>query len=474
VANSPLAHLFDEFNWRERKEVDAVVRSVQLWVMEQGLPRTLDLLADEILPHCSRRDARRLEQLVELAHEFSSPSVTRFGGFIDFVSVRKVEDTMQTAVRVMTVHQSKGLEFDAVFLPELDGALDRSFRSRTLTYRDSPMSAPSRVSMYPRSAIRALDPRLGEMHAQGQSGGVQEELSVLYVALTRARQALYLFVDRPKDPTRYSATAAGFIRASLGDALQEEGGDVAFQIGDPDWFKMKPLTRGIGQEMEEPLSPVLEFTTGLQRRRGLPRKAPSSEEGGGLDIIDILTRDSTCGVQAASRGTMLHLLFEQIGWIEEFQIDESALTTLLQERGAASHDAKLCVEEFQQMIQKDGVREFLLKSKFTVSQESELTVEQELPFAVREGDTLITGVIDRLVLSWREGQIQQAHIIDFKSDQLSSEANASDWLREKENFYLPQLSGYAAAVQSLYGIEKDRVSATLLFVTEGVATQVQV
>jgi len=62
----------------------------------------------------------------------------------------------QTAVQLMTVHASKGLEFDVVFLTGLEEGL-----------------FPHQNSLY-------------------ADGGVEEERRLMYVAVTRAKKRLYL------------------------------------------------------------------------------------------------------------------------------------------------------------------------------------------------------------------------------------------------------------------------------------------
>jgi DNA helicase-2/ATP-dependent DNA helicase PcrA len=75
------------------------------------------------------------------------------------------------AIHVMTIHQSKGLEFDAVFVPSLvEGRLPQSGRS-------------------PRFELPAtvLEPLV-----RGREDVIAEERRLLYVAMTRARQRLYV------------------------------------------------------------------------------------------------------------------------------------------------------------------------------------------------------------------------------------------------------------------------------------------
>ncbi len=75
------------------------------------------------------------------------------------------------AVQVMTIHQSKGLEFEAVFVPSLvEGRLPQSNRS-------------------PRFE---LPPSVLEPLVRGREDVIAEERRLLYVAMTRARSRLYL------------------------------------------------------------------------------------------------------------------------------------------------------------------------------------------------------------------------------------------------------------------------------------------
>jgi DNA helicase II / ATP-dependent DNA helicase PcrA len=140
------------------------VRDLFFELMEQsGYPATANVskFADEIAEFCEGSadhslDAfmRRLE-LVLLSGEDEEPAPAE----------------LADAVQVMTIHQSKGLEFDTVFVPSLvEGRLPQSARS-------------------PRFG---LPPAVLEPLVRGREDVIAEERRLLYVAMTRARRRLYL------------------------------------------------------------------------------------------------------------------------------------------------------------------------------------------------------------------------------------------------------------------------------------------
>ena len=79
-----------------------------------------------------------------------------------------------------------------------------------------------------------------------------------------------------------------------------------------------------------------------------------------------------------------------------------------------------------------------------------LVVARERRFAVREGDVLVSGSLDRLV-TWQaaDGRVLAADVIDFKTDRASDESQ----LDERVEFYRPQVLAYRRAVERLYGLD---------------------
>ncbi len=121
--------------------------------------------------------ARFSETIAEFCETASDRSLASYMQHLDLVLLSG-EDEEPTpvegsgnAIQVMTIHQAKGLEFEAVFVPGLvEGRLPQSGRS-------------------PRFE---LPPAVLEPLVRGREDVLAEERRLLYVAMTRARRRLYL------------------------------------------------------------------------------------------------------------------------------------------------------------------------------------------------------------------------------------------------------------------------------------------
>ena len=112
-------------------------------------------------------------------------------------------------VKVVTVHKSKGLEYPLVYLP-----FATSFRGAEQNRRQGFVALPGPDGQ------RVIDFRIGaEVRAAADAERLQEDLRLLYVALTRARHGLWVGVAAIKVGT---AKACQFHRSALGRLLAGE------------------------------------------------------------------------------------------------------------------------------------------------------------------------------------------------------------------------------------------------------------
>ena len=96
-----------------------------------------------------------------------------------------------TSVYIMTVHKSKGLEFDTVILPEMNGNLV-PFESTTMLVDQEKLAW-----CYMRNQNQKMESAwYPELRKRADQKGVEEETRMLYVAMTRAVNHLMLIVNR--------------------------------------------------------------------------------------------------------------------------------------------------------------------------------------------------------------------------------------------------------------------------------------
>lgn len=229
VATSPLGPVVGLTDFRDEAMCERACSAVRSKVAYEGFGATLAAWLASIAAQCDRREYERFGQLVDLGREFDArrnrPEPSRLERFVEFARVTKIEDPRSAMVRVMTVHASKGLEFDAVVLP----TLHRTLPGRTpglLATSDGPLKPPSVVFTYPRKLLRSIDPRLDELYQQWRHREMTEDLCVLYVAMTRARHALELYV--PREDT---LSLGAIVREALRPA------DNGLAIGDDRWHE---------------------------------------------------------------------------------------------------------------------------------------------------------------------------------------------------------------------------------------------
>jgi ATP-dependent exoDNAse (exonuclease V) beta subunit len=458
LANSELGTKVGFTDYADDAAAFKVGRELRAEITEVGYGPVVGRLARLILDKSGRRDRRRLEQLISVAYMCSRRGISRLREFVELVANNKVEDPSESRVRVMTVHKAKGLEFDAVIIPELDFKMAGARAVKVMAYREDPTGPPKRVSRGAAKAIVALDERLQAMYDQTLAEEVKEALSLLYVALTRAREALFLLTapkGKGKDP---SFTYADLMRQAI------DGSPVIgciFESGDPHWWLVIKDAGAAGEETESDAdiitapSSLTFISSKAGQRRSIYRTASQLEEEQGVSILELLN-DS--GGDERSYGLFVHRLCEKISWLDASLPSVDALLGASDMRADDWHCR--AAQAFVQAIANPHIAGLFQRTRY-----GGIGVELfcERSFVIRLDDgSLLAGTFDRLVVG-EDSTGKFAEVIDFKTDRL----NAGENLESRIGRYTPQLEAYRTAAARIVQAPVDRVRATLAFLSLG-------
>jgi ATP-dependent exoDNAse (exonuclease V) beta subunit len=484
-----------EFRYDDDAAASRLGQKIRRQLLDEGYGPTVFALAKQLAASCDERDRSRLQQLVELAYEYQPESTLRTSDFLRLVSTRRIADPQAADVRVMTIHQAKGLEFDVVFLPELEQRLIGQ-PDRFVAGRPGPTEAVNAVCRLADKHVRQFfPPELQELFDDDMCLEVSEALCVLYVAMTRAVHALHLIVAPAKvNEKTMPKTFAGVLRATLAAGKPALGGAVLYEYGDAEWWK---ASRGknespAGSKLANDSSAVPEARPAVKlapvvktRERGWERVSPSGLEGGTrIAVAKVLAEKSPV---ALGIGTLFHAWLAEIEWLDEGAPSEAVLKRVAARlRGNSALSAEQLaghIVRFREQLAASAVAEVLsrrfydspatmgLKLKAWPGGKVEVVAKRERAFALQQEERLLTGSMDRLVIVRSEGKAVAADVVDFKTDELV--AGDQKTLAEKVEFYQPQMEAYRGAAAELLGIEAARIGARLVFLSVGCVQEME-
>ena len=197
--NEELRNKIDSFlelinNWREASEFLALDELIWKIYMDTGYYNYVGLMQNGKLRQAN------LKMLFERAKQYESASfkgVFNFINFIDKLKLRnndlgaaKIIGENENVIRIMSIHKSKGLEFPVVFLSSTGKNFNlKDLREKILIHQEigfGPNYENSELKIeYPTLAKEAI-----KMVSKRES--ISEEMRVLYVALTRAKEKLII------------------------------------------------------------------------------------------------------------------------------------------------------------------------------------------------------------------------------------------------------------------------------------------
>lgn len=381
-------------------------------------PDCLDPL-DEFLGFCLKAEQESIYGLEEFITYFEKNPIE---------IKRELEDSEKESgnqVRIMTVHASKGLEAPIVFLPDTTSRPSGSKIARFL-WADSEQGL--RLPLWSASSDDSA-PLYRQTREKIKNKDYAEYLRLLYVALTRARDRLYIcgtvgtkgLPDNPEKPTWYHLVRDAFDRMDIpqdghsrtlktmqkGTAKSPEGRAEENRLPNcPDWLHLQPPAEA------EP------------RRYIQPSMI-------GRDLDPAISPLQTTAEHRFERGLLTHRLFEFLPDIDPSLRRQAAQRFL--EKNASTLPASLQSNILEEVfsILDDSV----FADVFGPDSLAEVPVTGDIG-----GGRILSGQIDRLLIGK-----ERILIVDFKTNRPSPRHQS-----EIPENYKDQLRAYKYAISMIY------------------------
>ncbi|MDB4511530.1 UvrD-helicase domain-containing protein [Akkermansiaceae bacterium] len=403
LAMSPVMVTLEKYGEGWGRRWDGVLREIQ----GIGFARFVSAL---VAPEWGRLELygrRRAEDFIAALAEFDRTGEACPRAAANWIRGLQVNQAPGVAaIQVMTIHKSKGLGFDVVMLPELPDRLQVPNAGDFKVARgvDWLLQVPGKWAYLAHPETKAAYERWAESQKY-------ETLCLLYVALTRAKRGLYVFL--PEEPAARRGKPAGERHATPANLVRQSTG-LELIGSDPDWSASVPSSKKIeGNE-------VLKLPEGKPRRS---RTSPSSEKGAA----------AKGGGTGRRLGVEVHRLFEKIGWLSPGEVPAQSFSAA----GKIVEDS-LKAEAIHKVFENDG---------------AELYREQA--FELIYQNKWMSGVVDRLHLYREDGEISRIEVIDFKTDVVKS---SSDLVVR----YLEQMMSYKAAVAQVFEVGVSMVECRIV------------
>ena len=449
-----------------------------------------------------------LTLLYDYARSYEAGSFKGLYNFISFINSiidkkttfddTRVGDSAD-AVKIVTCHASKGLEYPVVFLVECDGKIYNKDRNSRLAFSEDfgisfRLRTPSGLAVVNNPVQDIINHRI-------ERKLYEEELRVLYVALTRARERLYCVGVCPVQDREKYEMKMEVIRDNLSEysfrnlssyqeiilacegrgALSEDGIDIP---SDSEADITQGESQGVREKSNDKLAEILteRFTfeyhsphlTELPEKMSVSAMSPTVLDGSEAECFSIDWDEEADGTEkkpvlpaflsgpdaeeSAKRGIATHLVMQFCNFERLKRLGVRAeLERLVNEAFISAEDGKrVRVSEIEKFTKSRlfaeilGAKKIHRELRFNVMLPAVLFTEnEEKRRALHNREILVQGVID-CIIERADGSIA---LYDYKTDRLTREEMNNTSLAEAKlrSKHKTQLEIYSLAVEKMFG-----------------------
>lgn len=506
--NEELRNKIDSFlelinQWREASEFLALDELIWKIYMDTGYYNYVGLMQNGKLRQAN------LKMLFERAKQYESATfkgVFNFINFIDKLKLRnndlgaaKIIGENENVIRIMSIHKSKGLEFPVVFLSSTGKNFNlKDLREKILIHQEigfGPNYENSELKIeYPTLAKEAI-----KMVSKRES--ISEEMRVLYVALTRAKEKLIItgiekdlqksIESKEKELQIYESEDNSKINPKILESYKSyldwiELVYLKNKIKNSDIFefnvvsKTEILNQTVESETErkdvlkdianrkkskenlEKIKNILEWEYKYKDSTEMPSELSVSkikelskdkaEKKFGVTLKKPNFLVEKTELTAAEKGTIMHLCLQKLNYKEEYNLEKlkNMVNNLVEQ--------EIILPKEAESVNYNKILAFL-KSNIWKEMQTAKVVEQEKAFYLNlkakeiyknnaEDEILVQGIIDLYYITNNDELV----LVDYKTDYV--ENNNEQSLKDKYNI---QLDIYKKALEESLNRKVDKV-----------------
>lgn len=434
----------------------------------------------------SEREAMHVRDMIALAREHDGSGSRSLADFERAVRSGVVKSPPSGGVTVMTIHAAKGLEFDAVVLADLDASWHQK-TPKVLVERGERQACGTddhvrMATLWPRQQVASADAELSGAVRRWRERAVEEELSCLYVATTRARRVLEMIVRPPAAKSRVVTSARLLCETLAPDAVPSEDGPtvvyehvVASKEKDTSATAAAPGPKATAPAVRSQNASEARSRVGTQRDRTLRRRAiaerpvqvaraPSDRSGRSAGERLVRSAESS---SPARVGDFWHAVLERVEWANDSIPDDALLRQLAAGHGVG-HDEVRDVAGALASLSLGGLNGLLMEqnARGRWPEADTLDVRREWPLAWREDGAWVVGRLDRVVFAVRDGRVVGVEIVDYKTGACEPQQAAA-----YSEQYRPQMEAYRKAICQALELDPSRVRCLVALMRPGVVVE---
>jgi ATP-dependent helicase/nuclease subunit A len=428
--------------------------------------------------------AANCQRFLELSLETDSgryPSITRFLQRLNHLKSysanppqEPLTQSNQSRVRLMTIHGSKGLEAPIVFLVDCNSTSTNRNAYASLVRWPAKQSRP--VNYQLQLSKQNTDQKTQKLQQEKLDEQAREELNLLYVALTRARERLYISgvaSSRKQTNSWYQIIKNGLDEITQAQTAADGIGSRVYQHLSYDPVKVnEPVApkASAAKLFDDPrlLSPLNNIVTPsfmiapsqAQWHGDVPimstdgRYFAKSQEGGAItnqrmERVEPWHKDgqSTPHDVEKWRGNIIHRILEQLCKTRTYPASEQTIKNIQQQLKAETALNQPTFIAYLDDCMFEAASVFNHAEFETIFNPSpDKQTYNEMPLMYLQEQQAVYGIIDRLIKS-----DEKIWIIDYKSHQLTThQSTAAESMQNVALQFSKQLHYYRDGVKKLW------------------------